>query len=258
MEKLDTELAKKLHHALTASQDEIFQVMTDVSPEVLRTVLKNPAMGEEHLLVLLKRRDLPEELLKDISRMPAVVESHRLKIALVHHPNTPPQIFLNLLQNLHLFELAAVCLLPGIGPDRKVAAERAVMQRLPVTPLGNKLTLARRGTSSVVASLLKEGEPALMEACLSNPRLRESDIYLFLDSPNATSAAISAIARHPRWQQRPNLRLAILRNHKTPQVWLTVFLPKLPTIEARNLLNSGRLTEPWKKEIKEELKRRGN
>jgi hypothetical protein len=254
---VDANLAHRLHHALTAGNEEIFQVITDPSLDVLRAVLKNPLLGEEHLLVLLKRRDLVEDLLNAIYRLPQVGESHRLKVALVHNPNTPGPIVLSLLQHLRLFELVAVCLFPGVGPDRRFAAERTILQRLPLTPLGSKITLARRATANVVGAILKDGEPALMDACLANPRLRESDIFLFLDGSNATAATISAIARHPRWQTRLNLKLAILKNQKTPHVWLTVFLPTLPTSEVKNLLASSRLTAARKKDIKGELKRRG-
>jgi hypothetical protein len=254
---VDAKLARSLHHAMNAGNEEIFQVITDPSPDVLRAVLKNPLLGEDHLLVLLRRRDLVEDLLKSIYRLPQVAESHKLKVALVHNPNTSGPVVLSLLPHLHLFELVAVSLLPGVGPDRRLAAERTIMQRLPMTPLGNKLTLARRATANVAGTILKEGEPALIDACLSNPRLRESDIFLFLDGPNSTAATISTIARHPRWQTRLNLKLAILKNQKTPQVWFTVFLPTLPTSDVRNLLSSSRLTAARKKEIAGELKRRG-
>jgi hypothetical protein len=257
MREIDTNLALRLQHAMTAGNEEIYQVITDHSMDVLRAVLKNPLLGEDHLLVLLRRCDLVEDILKAVYRLSQVSESHRLKVALVHNPNTPGPIVLSLLPHLHLFELVAICLLPGVSPDQRLAAERTIVQRLPLTPLGNKLTLARRGTANVVGAILKDGEPALMDACLSNPRLRESDIFLLIDGPNATAATISAVARNPRWQTRLNLKLAILKNQKTPQVWLTVFLPTLPTSEVKNLLVSSRITSARKKEVERELKRRG-
>jgi len=254
---VDSKPAHRLHQAFTAGNEEIYQFIADPSMDVVRAVLKNPLLEEDHVLVLLRRRDLTDDLLKAIYHMPRMTESHRVKVALVHNPNTPGPIVLSLLPHLHLFELVAVCLLPGVMPDQRLAAERTILQRLPLAPLGNKLTVARRGTSNVVGALLKDGDPALMDACLSNPRLRESDIFLFLDGPKATAATISAVARHPRWQSRLNLKLAILKNQKTPQVWLTVFLPTLPTIELKNLLVSSRLTAARKKEVEGELKRRG-
>ena len=75
--------------------------------------------------------------------------------------------------HLHLFELVDLCYIPGITPDQKFAAERAILQRLPTTELGNKLTVARRATATVAGEMLKDGDPRLVEICLSNPHLRE-------------------------------------------------------------------------------------
>jgi len=254
---LDPGLARGLHGALTAGTEELFQLVQNSAPEVLRAVLKNPRLGEDHLLALLKRRDLSEDLLKAVFRQDKVEASHRLKVALVYNPGTPGTVVQTLLPQLYLFELANLCHLPGVTPDQKVAAERVIIQRLPTTPLGSKLTLARRGTGAVVAELFKEGDARLIEACLLNSRLKEVGILQFLDGSRATAETISAIARHPRWKNRPNIRLAILKNPRTPAIWFTLFLPALRLPELNNLLAVRRLSASQKKLVEEEVKRRG-
>ena len=82
-------------------------------------------------------------------RLEQVGDSHGLKLAMVRHPNTSGPLLAAILPHLYLFELLNVCYLPGVTPDQKLAAERAIIQRIPVTPLGNKLTLARRATTAV-------------------------------------------------------------------------------------------------------------
>ncbi len=257
MPMLEPDLARRLHYVLTAGNEELFGVITDPSMEVLRVVLKNPLLDEAHLLVLMKRRDLTEDLLKAVHTLPQVAKSHKLKVALVHNPNAPDEIVMGFLPHLYLFELVSVFFLSWISAYLKLAAERAVLQRLPAVPLGNKLTLARRGTNSLVGALLKEGDPVLMDACLSNPCLKEVNILQFLNGPTATAETISVVARHPRWYSRLNLKLAILKNQKTPLVWFTVFLPTLPASEVKNLLASRRLSGSGKREVETELKRRG-
>ncbi len=254
---LEPALMKRLHRALTGSGDELFNIMQDGSPEILRAALRNPRLGEEHLLALLKRRDLPEDLFKSIHQHKGVETSHRLKVALVYNPGTPGTIVQSLLGQLFLFELVTLCYLPGVTPDQKLAAERVIIQRLPTTELGNKLTLARRGTSTVVGELLKEGESRLIEACLANPRLKEVSILQFLNGPRGNAETISMIARHPRWKTRPNLKIAILKNRKTPPVWFTLFLPTLRPADINNLLASRRLSPPQKKLVEDEFRRRG-
>lgn len=254
---IDTEQGRRLCKALTATGDELFQVFLDPEMQILRSALHNQNLTVAHLLTLLKRRDLSEDLLKTIYQMDMSKRSHRLQVALVKNPGTPCQISLALLPHLHLFELVDLCLVPGITPDQKFAAERAILQRLPTTELGNKMTLARRATATVVGEILKGGESRLVEICLSSPRLREVAILQFINSANSSAETISIIARHPKWKLRPDLRLAILKNRRTPFVWFTLFLPQVRTPDVRSLLTSRRLSPAQKKLVQDELKKRG-
>lgn len=254
----DVELGKRLHKALTATSDELFQVLLDPDMQVIRSALKNQALHEEHLLALLKRRDLNEDLLKAIYQLETLKTSHRLQVALVKNPNTPGPVVLALLPHFHLFELVDLCLIPGVTPDQKFAAERAILQRLPTTELGNKMTLARRATSTVVGEILKEGHGRLVEICLNSPRIREVSILQFINSATSKAETISMVARHPKWKLRPNLRLAILKNRRTPPIWFTLFLPQLRTPDVRNLLTSRRLNPSQKRLVQDELKKRGS
>ena len=255
--KISTEQGKRLYLALTASSDELFQVLLDPEIQVLRSTLKNQNLNEDHLRALLKRRDLTEDLLKAIYQLDITKASHRLQVALVKNPGTPGPVALALLPHLHLFELVDLCLVPGVTPDQKFGAERAILQRLPTTELGNKMTLARRATTTVVGAILKEGEPRLVEICLSSPRLREVAVLQFINGATSSAETISIIARDEKWKLRPNLRLAILKNRRTPAIWFTLFLPQLRTADVRNLLTSRRLNQAQKKLVQDELKKRG-
>ena len=253
----DLNFVKKLQHGLTAEAEELFQLILDSDLEFLQTLLKNPQVNEDHLLALLKRRDLSEELINAIHKKHKHSISHRLVLALVKNPVTSGTLIRNLLPQLRLFELVDLIYLPGATPDQKLAAERTIQQRLPTTPLGNKITLARRGTANMVAELLKDGHPQLFEVCLSNPRLKEAAIYQFLRGATASAETISMVARHSRWNQRPNLRLAILKNTKTPVIWFTLWLPKMHRHIMKQLLAGCRSNPKRKYLIEVELKKRG-
>lgn len=255
-DKLSPELVARLRRALAAGAEELFQLVHDPAPEVLRALLKNRALGEEHLLALLKRRDLPEDLLKTVYQHEGA-KSHRIQLALATNPATPGPVVLALLPHLFLFELLNICLLAGPGPDQKLAAERAILQRLPTVELGSKLTLARRGTPDIVRELLKEGDNRIVAACLDSPQLREAALVQFLNGPRANAETISMIARHPRWKDRPNLRLTLLKNPKTPSVWYTFLLPQLPLGDLQTLRLTRRLTPRQRELIAAEAQRRG-
>lgn len=252
----NTDFSRRLYRALTAGRENLLPLLDDPSRDVLKAVLKNPELDEQCLLLLLKRRDLSDDLLTAIYRLPLTEASHRLKVALVHHHATPDHVVLTLIPHLYLFELVAICFLPGITPDRRLVAERALIKRLAETPLGSKITLARRAPSAVVEALLHEGQPQLVAACLDNPRLKQAAIIRFLTGPGATAETISLVARHPRWKPRHELKLAILKNSKTPLVWFTVLLPGLSLVEVKNMYVSSRISAAQKACVAEELLRR--
>jgi hypothetical protein len=255
-EQLDLAKAKLLRQALTAQGEELLGVLQERDADVLKAALKNPHLNEEHLLVLLKRRDLDEQFMKSLQRLPKVTGSRRLKMALAGHPSTPAPMLASLLPQLFLFELVTLMQLPGVGEDQKVAAEREILKRLPETETGSKLTLARRGSPAILEVLIREGKPQLLQAILANPKLKEPAIFAFLNSPTATPETISLVARHPRWGQRPNLRLAMLKNRKTPLVWFILFLPTLRKADLEALTMSKALTPEQLAEVREELRKR--
>lgn len=252
---MDLATATLLHSALTTSGDALLALLQNSSQEVVQAALKNPALAEQHLLAVLQRQDLSEEIIRSICRSPLTETSHRIKFAIAKNPATPAHQLAALLPHLYLFELLKICYLPQVSPDQQLAAERVIIQRLPLTPLGNRLTLARRATPHILDALLKEGDPQLLEICLSNPRLKEGAVFQFLRSGKAAAGTISLVARHPRWQSRPNIREAILTNPKTPLIWFSLWLPVMKSPEIRRLLTSNRLNAVQKQAVAERLKR---
>jgi hypothetical protein len=249
----DQNLSLRLQHALTADRDGLFTMLQKQPVEVLLALLRNPAFDEHHLQSLLKQRNLPQAVFAAIYANKHLIESNPVKVALVVNPEIPSHIAAILLPQLTIFELLKICLMPGIGPDQRLSAERVIIQRIPAQPLGNKMTLARRGTSAIVESLLREGVPPLVEACLDNPHLKEGSVHQFITASTSTAETISMVARSGRWKGRPNIRLAILKNPRTPAVWFTLFLPGLPRSTIRDLLSVPRLSSAQKELVRQAL-----
>jgi hypothetical protein len=250
------ELVQRLHRALLADGDELFSLVQDGAPEVLRTLLKNRHLTEEHLLALLRRRDLGEDLLKALHQHQLTTTSYRLKVALAAHPKISTPVLQALLPHLHLFDLLGICLHPATTPDQKLAAERTIVQRLPGVPLGNRITLAPRAPSTLLVELLAGGEGQVIAAALDNPRLKEGSLVQYLSGGRATGQAIATIFRHSRWQQLPSIRLTLLKHPQTPENIYRQLLATCPLAELKNLRLSNRLTYRQKLLIAEELQRR--
>jgi hypothetical protein len=250
---IDQKMSQQLQRVLSANKEELFQVMQTQSAELLAAALRNPALDENHLLSLLKRRGLPEEMFAMIYSSKRVLESNKVAFALACHQEIPAHMAQTLLPRFYILDLAKICAMPGITPDLRLLAERCIVQRIPTQPLGTKLTLARRGSSAVVEALLREGVPQLVEACLDNPYLKEGAVHQFIASFQSTAETISMVARSGRWKGRPNLRLAILKNPRTPAIWFTQFLPGLPPHVLRELLTVQRLTPAQKDLVRQAL-----
>lgn len=250
---IDRNLSLQLQRVLTADKEELFQIMQNQSDELLVAALRNPELDENHLLTLLKRRGLPEDVFAIIFASKRLQESGKVAIALACHPEIPAHMAQTLVPRFYILDLAKVCAMPGITPDLRLLAERCIVQRLPTQPLGTKLSLARRGSSAVAEALLREGLPQLVEACLDNPYLKEGAVHQFIASYQANAETISMVARNGRWKGRPNLRLAILKNPRTPAIWFTLFLPGLPPLVLRELLTVQRLTPGQKDLVRQAL-----
>lgn len=249
-------LVQRLQRALLAEGDELFSLVQETTPEVLRALLKNRHLAEDHLLTLLRRSDLPEDILKALHHHELAVASYRIKVALAVHPRSPTSVIQALLPHLHLFDLLNICLLPGTTPDQKLAAERAIVQRLPGVPLGNRITLARRAPSTLLVELLAGGEAPVIAAALDNPRLKEGGVVQYLSGGRATGQAIAAIFRHPRWQKLLSIRQTLLKNPQTPENVFRPLLSSCPLAELKNLRLSNRLSPGQKLLVTEELQRR--
>lgn len=242
--------ADAMKEALTSDKERLFFVIQSEQEEVLLAALRNPLIDHQHLLALLKRRGLGS-VISAIYARKRLIEAYQVRFALVAHPDTPPHIAETLLPLLYIFDLLKLCIIPGISAEIRLAAERKVVQQIPTQPLGNKLTLARRGTSAMLDALLREGLQNVVEACLDNSHLKEGSLYQFLTSSHATAEAVSIVARNSRWKNRPNIRLAILKNPRTPLIWFTTFLPALPAATLRDLLLSPRLTLAQKELVRQ-------
>jgi len=243
-----------LLEALTADKDRLFAVIQTNREEVLLAALRNPNLDSKHLLTFFKRRGVGS-LLTAIYAHKRLMESHSVKLALVAHPDTPPHIAQTVLPLLYIFDLLKLCHIPGVPADTHLAAERKIVQQLPTQPLGNKLTLARRGTAAIVDALLREGTQNIVAICLDNPHLKEGSLHQFLTSSHATAENVSLVARNSRWKNRPNIRLAILKNPRTPLIWFTLFLPDLPASVKLDLLASPRLTFAQKELVRKSAPR---
>jgi hypothetical protein len=250
------ELPELLDRAKSASGDELKALLHEPREEILAAILENAHCEETHIVLLLERLDISSNLVEAISRQTKWSSSEAVRLRLACHPRTPKRVALAVLRQLYLFDLVRVSLLPSAPPDIKRLAEETIVSRVSHLPVGQKLTLARRGPSRVAGALLAEGHAQAVELALNNPFLTESQILKVLAKQEVPERTVAAIARHPKWVCRQTVRLALLRNRHTPAAVALEFLPHLSLRDLTDVSGLEDLAPHLRGCIQEEIARR--
>jgi hypothetical protein len=243
-------------HARSASVEEIKVLVHDANEVTLLALLENPNFDEPDVVHLLERLDLTSKLLSAVADVGKWASSERVRLRLAKHPHTPKRIALALLRQLFLFDLVSVSLQPSAPADVRRAAEAIILTRIPHMPVGEKLTLARRGPSRIAGAVLAEGHPQAIKLALGNGFLTESQILKVLAKPDVPERVVIAIAQHPKWSCQYNVRLGLMRNDHTPAPSVLAMLPNLTVRDLREIAKLESLAPHLKKYIERELERR--
>lgn len=226
------------------------------SAGVLLALLDNPSLSEAQLCLLLSRKDLPNEVLEEVARRKTLLKHYSVRRALAFHPGTPRLASLRLLRDLYLMDLVQLTLLPGISAELKRNAEEQLLGRLPQLPLGQKITLARRGPARVAGALLAEGVAQTLAVALDNPFLNEAQILKVLSRENLHARVVHAISRHRKWSQCYNVRLALVRHPSSTLATILGYLPELTVSDLRVLASPGIVSENLRRYLVAEVHRR--
>jgi hypothetical protein len=219
----------------------------------LKVDASDPALTEDQALALLQRPDLPAESIDQLTRDSGVMKSRKVRIAMAAHPRAPRHTSLRLIREFYTFDLLRFALVPVVAADLRRAADEMLVKRISSITLGERISLARRGSTAVAAALLLDKESHVWQAALENSRLTEVAMVQTLVRSKASAALVEAVCRHPKWSLRQEIRIALLRNEKTPLARALEFARTLPPAQLRDILHASRLPEKVKAYLRKEL-----
>jgi hypothetical protein len=211
--------------------------------EIIKQVELPLPATEESALAALQRLDLSPPFIEEIARRTGLLKSRKVRRAVVGHPRTPRHIALPLIRQLFTFDLMQLALTPAVAGDLKRAADEILCNRLGAISSGERLSLARRGSGRVAATLLNDKETRVMRAALENARLTETHIVQAITRAGSTTILIETVCRHAQWSLRREVRIALLRHEKTPMARAVEFARGLPAAQLREILQNSRLPE---------------
>lgn len=243
------DLAERVERAAVAPRHLLEAFFGDAAKEVLVALAQNPNLRDRDLLRLLQRKDLPREALQAVAAHKEAARNYPVQLALARHPRTPRFVVLPLLKSLYLFDLVRVSQTPGVPTDVRLAAEEQILRKIETLPRGEKISLARRSSGRVAASLLLSEDRELIAAALENPRLSEGNLLRVLALEKLPRPAVESIARHAKWSCRYHLRLALIRNPLAPPKRILEFLPDLAVNDLKEICLDRRMPEAVRNDV---------
>jgi hypothetical protein len=200
------------------------------APKVAGVFGRSP---DEETVIAVLHRAVPLRALEHLARTPPWSERSRVLAGIVLNPKSPPRLSVPLVPALLWRALADVAVSPRVPSAVRLRAEAVLKDKIPELRLGEKITLGRLATTPVLLALLDENDPRILEACLENPRLRETDLVGVVRRPEANIAVLHAVAGARRWLQSYAVRLELAVQPRTP---LAIALAQLSSLMKKDLL----------------------
>jgi len=233
----------------TSATSPLEALVHSASRDDLLRAAADPALTEDLALALLKRADLPPEVLEQLSKNGNALKMRKVRIALVSHPHAPRHVSVPLARQFYTFDLMKVALSPTVPADVKVAADDVLIARLKTVTMGERLTLARQASTRVAGALLLDGDARVMRTALENSKLTEAFVVQAVLRPLANAGLVQAVSHHTKWSCRREVRIALLRTEHLPLTRALEFSRGVPLPLLRDVLHSSRLPASIKEQI---------
>jgi hypothetical protein len=207
----------------------------------LLSAAKDVSLSEELAQRLLNHPELPARALELLAKNPSVMKHRPVLMAIVMHPRTPRFVSIPIANRLYVFELMQIAISPRVATDLKVAADNSIISRLESVSAGERMALARRGSTRLSGALLNDPEARVIEAALDNPRMIEVEIVKALKLEEVSQTLIGLVCEHRKWSLRTEIQIEILKGKHTPLAKAILIAERLPASTVSEVLKNSRL-----------------
>lgn len=199
-------------------------------------------LTEDLALAQLQHADISAAEIGKLAKS-AANKKRKVTLAIVKHSRSPRHVSIPLLRRMFTFDLMQVTLTPAVAADIKRAAEEQILARAESLSLGEKISLAKRGSGRVAATLLREAERRVIAPALDNTRLTEALVVQALMKPRAPAILFELVSVHRNWATRREVQIALLRSEKTPLERAQEFAKNFSAEFLREIVPEGRVGE---------------
>ncbi|MEL7059004.1 MAG: hypothetical protein AAGN46_03140 [Acidobacteriota bacterium] len=211
----------------------------DLSPEVARRLRVAPAaelleLVREHALrfglrevrQVVRNPFVDAAVLEELASVRRLMVTYEARAVVARHRRTPEAVAMRFLAGLFWRELMEIALDARVRAAVRRVAEKYLLQRLERLTVGERVALARRGPSSIVARLVADPSARVVRAAFGNPRLTEEGL-LRAFSLRSTPRWLELVAADERFGPRYDVQVALSRHPMTPARVLLAALPRL-------------------------------
>lgn len=167
------------------------------------------------------------ELIEELAINRRLLTSYEMRRTIARHPRTAETSALRFVPGLYWRDLMELGLDVRVRPRVRRAADKYLLQRLPGLAAGEKIALARRAGTTILAQLRQDPDERVIAALLENPRLTEEGILPLAADHGARPQALDQVGAHERWRMRSRVRIALSLNPQTPLRVQQTILPGL-------------------------------
>ena len=201
---------------LTCTALELYTVVSGSNPKNLRLSLSNPVIQEDHLLILLRNARITQDVVELICERNDWLSSYRVQAAIANCPKAPYAIAMRMIQLLFWHDLLKTISNLKLNPRLRRAAENYLKVRMTEMSLGEKMSLARTCPRPLIGHLRSEKDLKIIAELLRNPQLVEDDVVMMVNDEMTARSVLASIGRDFKWSVRYPVRLALVRNARTP------------------------------------------
>lgn len=191
--------------------------------------------GEDEALAVLANRFCSSQLCQRIAQAPRLTSFYTVRKALVAHRQTPLASALKFVHYLYWADLSRMSIDVRVSPQVRRAIDHQLVNRVTKLALGEKIAIARLCSREVAQVLLRDPDPKVFAAVLTNPRLSEDDVVAKIATGACTTEQLRVISNDRKWSYRLPVRKALVLNPETPRAIAATQLRHLSKVDLRQL-----------------------
>jgi hypothetical protein len=202
----------------------------------------------------LQLAQVSQEELEEIYRLHK--DDYRVLLHLVQHPKFPQSISLGIIGKLFSADLVRVVKNVRTNPFVRKKAELEFAQRYKRLALGEKISLLKIASHSLLLNFKDENQPLLLETIFNNPHCNEEVVLRFINRNSDRCNVYAALDNSP-WHMNPAVAMAVAHDLEAPIRSILKIIPYLGLAGLQELFRDDATHQIVRDRIRDFLLERG-